>query len=86
MPLRILGAHCRGWGLSVCNLWAQATARTYEEAVEEAVEVAEEKLLSDRPSSTQEKDDKEAEELVRRELQAWDEKFEKGSRKERDHG
>lgn len=54
--------------------------------MEEAVEVAEEKLLSDKPSSTQEKDDKEAEELVRRELQAWDEKFKKGSRKERDHG
>ena len=52
--------------------------------MEEAVEVAEEKLLPDMPSSTQEKDDKKAEELMRRELQAWDEKFEKGGRNERD--
>ncbi len=52
--------------------------------MEEIVEVAEEKLLSDKRSSTQEKDDKQAEELMRRELQAWDEKLERGSKEGRD--
>ena len=65
------------------TLPVQATARTYEEALEEAVDVAEEKLLPGRQGS-QDADDKNAEELQRRELQAWDDRFEKDSEKERD--
>lgn len=65
---------------------AQATARSYEETLEEAVEVAEEKLLSGRSPSTQGEGDREAEELRRRELQAWDEELGRSSKKERDNG
>ena len=57
-------------------LGIQATARSYEETLEEAVEFAEEKVLSDRQPSSQEKDDRDSEELRQRELQAWDEKLE----------
>ena len=67
-------------------LGTQATARSYEETLEEAVEVAEERLLSDRQPSSQEKDDRDSEELRRRELQAWDEKLDSSSKKERDNG
>lgn len=62
----------------------QATARTYEETLEEAVDVAEKKLLAGRQPDSGDKDDTDGEELQRRELQAWDEKFEKDSEKERD--
>ena len=65
---------------------AQATARTYEETLEEAVGVAEEKLLSGRQPSSEHEDDRDAEELQRRELQAWDERLEEGPKKERDTG
>ena len=61
----------------------QATARTYEEALEEAVDVAEEKLLSGR-QTLQDAGDRDAEELQRKELQAWDDRFERDSDKERD--
>lgn len=47
------------------------------------MDVAEEKLLPGRQRS-QDADDREAEELQRRELQAWDDSFEKDSEKERD--
>lgn len=73
------------WNALVCMaaLPVQATARTYEEALEEAVDVAEEKLLSGRQSA-QDADDRDAEEQQRKELQAWDDRFEKDSEKERD--
>jgi len=69
-----------------CVLGIQATARSYEETLEEAVEVAEQRVLSDRQPSSQEKDDRDSEELRRRELQTWDEKLDSSSKKERDNG
>ena len=63
----------------------QATARTYEETLEEAVETAEEKLLSDQQSSEQE-EDRVAEVLRRKQLQAWDDKLNRDPQKETDDG
>ena len=54
--------------------------------MEEAVDVAEEKLLSGRQPHAEHDDDRDAQELQRRELQAWDERLEEGSEQERDTG
>ena len=50
------------------------------------MEVAEEKLLPGRQPRSQEAEDREAEELQRRELQAWDERFGQDAKKERNRG
>ena len=63
----------------------QATARTYEETLEEAVETVEEKLLSDQQCS-EHKEDRVAEVLRRKQLQAWDDKLNRDSQKETDDG
>lgn len=63
----------------------QATARTYEETLEEAVETVEEKLLSDQRRSEQE-EDRMAEMLRREQLQAWDTKLDRDSKSKTDEG
>ena len=63
----------------------QATARTYEETLEEAVETVEEKLLSNQQRSEQE-EDRTAEVLRRKQLQAWDDKLNRDSQKQTDDG
>ena len=63
----------------------QATARTYEETLEEAVETVEEKLLSDQQRNEQE-EDRVAEVLRRKQLQAWDDKLNRDSPKKPDDG
>ena len=63
----------------------QATARTYEETLEEAVEMVEEKLLSDQRRSEQD-EDRAAEVLKRKQLQAWDDELNRNSKRKTDDG
>ena len=63
----------------------QATARTYEETLEQAVESVEEKQLSNQQRSEQE-EDRVAEVLRHKQLQAWDDKLKRNSQKETDDG
>ena len=87
----ILMKKCLSWVLLHCPHYSrlfsgmQATARTYEDTLEEAVETVEEKLLLDRQRS-EEEEDRIADLLRQEQLQAWDTELDRDSKSKKDDG